>query len=67
LLDDFPLHLRMEFAAWVASRVALHLGGRSGLPTRESIYAEDWAALSTDLRGRLETTSRWKFQERVLQ
>jgi sulfofructose kinase len=63
LLDGFPLHLRMEFAAWVASRVALHLGGRSGLPTQESICAKDWTSLSKELRGCLEATSRWKFQQ----
>ena len=66
LLDGFTLPLRMEFAAWVASRVALHLGGRSGLPTQESICAKDWTALSKELRGRLEATSRWKFQRGAL-
>ena len=32
LLRDWPLPLRMEFAAWVAARVATSLGGRRGIP-----------------------------------
>ena len=32
LLEGWPLALRMEFGAWVASRVAMKLGGRGGIP-----------------------------------
>jgi sulfofructose kinase len=34
LLHGWPLPLRMEFGAWVASRVAMKLGGRAGIPDR---------------------------------
>ena len=37
LLDGWPLAARMEFAAFVASRVALEMGGRANLPTRQSL------------------------------
>jgi sugar/nucleoside kinase (ribokinase family) len=33
LLAGWPLSLRMEFAAFIASRVALKMGGRADLPT----------------------------------
>lgn len=32
LLEGWPLAMRMEFGAWVASRVAMQLGGRGGIP-----------------------------------
>ena len=32
LLEGWPVPLRMEFGAWVASRVAMKLGGRGGIP-----------------------------------
>ena len=51
LLDGLPLHLCMEFAAWVGAQVALKLGGRTNLPTRESIREKqpfDAFACSTD-------------------
>lgn len=32
LLEGWPLALRIEFGAWVASRVAMKLGGRGGIP-----------------------------------
>jgi sulfofructose kinase len=35
LLHGWELPLRMEFGAWVASRVAMKLGGRAGIPDRE--------------------------------
>ncbi|BCX46850.1 ribokinase-like subgroup B protein [Haloferula helveola] len=37
LLRGWPLALRMEFGAWVASRVATALGGRSGIPDQADI------------------------------
>ncbi|WP_193211628.1 carbohydrate kinase family protein [Luteolibacter marinus] len=40
LLRGWPLPLRMEFAAWVASRVATALGGRSGIPDRATLRNE---------------------------
>lgn len=59
LLDGLPLCLRMEFAAWVASQVALHMGGRSGLPTRASIRATNGSTLSPVLWHQLQTNVRW--------
>ena len=54
LLDGLPLHLRMEFASWIAAHVALSLGGRSNLPTRESIKRANLAVLSPELRRHVE-------------
>jgi sulfofructose kinase len=59
LLDGFPLPLRMEFAAWFASRVALHVGARAGLPTLEAIRRDDIAELSTELHFLLRSAPRW--------
>jgi sulfofructose kinase len=53
LLEGLPLHLCMEFAAWVAAQVALKLGGRTNLPTRDSIRETDLSMLSTELRSHL--------------
>lgn len=53
LLDDLALRLRMEFAAWVAAQVALKLGGRTNLPTRDSIRKGDLSMLSPGLRAHL--------------
>jgi len=53
MLDGLPLHLRMEFASWVAAQVALKLGGRSNLPTRASIKGADQSMLSEELRSAL--------------
>jgi hypothetical protein len=50
----------MEFASWVASSVALHHGGRSGLPTLKSLRAESRTCISDELSRTLGTTSRWK-------
>jgi len=51
LLDGLPLRFCMEFAAWVAAQVALKLGGRTNLPTRDSIRKSDLSMLSPELRG----------------
>lgn len=40
LLNGWPLEPRMEFAAWVASRVATALGGRSGIPGKDTAIQE---------------------------
>ncbi len=53
LLDGLPLPLCMEFAAWVAAQVALKLGGRTNLPTRDSIRQSDLSMLSAELRAHL--------------
>ena len=53
LLDGLDLPGRMEFAAWFASRVALFLGGRANLPTRESLRTGDLSPLSEKLRAHL--------------
>lgn len=54
LLDGLPLPLRMEFAAWVAAGVALKPGGRSNLPTRESLRRADLSPLSPPLQKHLQ-------------
>jgi sugar/nucleoside kinase (ribokinase family) len=50
LLGGLPLHGRMELAAWVASQVALGLGGRNHLPTRDSLKHMDQSVFSPELR-----------------
>jgi len=55
LLDGLPLKLRMEFASWIAAQVALSLGGRSNLPTRESLKRENLSVLSPELRRHVES------------
>jgi len=40
LLRGWPLPLRIEFGAWVASRVATALGGRKGIPNLETARAD---------------------------
>ncbi|MDZ8118396.1 carbohydrate kinase family protein [Pontiella agarivorans] len=50
LLDGLPLNLRMEFAAFFASRVALQFGGRTQLPNPASLKAEDLSGLSSELK-----------------
>jgi sugar/nucleoside kinase (ribokinase family) len=54
LLDGLALPRRMEFAAWVAAQVALKLGGRANLPTRESLRRADLSPLSAALRKHLQ-------------
>ena len=41
LLEGWDLKERLEFAAYVSSRVALELGGRSGIPTMEHFREAD--------------------------
>ena len=53
LLEGLPLHLCMDFAAWVAAQVALKFGGRTNLPTRDSIRKSDISMLSAELRSHL--------------
>ncbi|MFA9477916.1 carbohydrate kinase family protein [Phycisphaerales bacterium AB-hyl4] len=60
LLDGLPLVRRMEFAAFVASRVATALGGRGGLPTRRTLAEADLSELSNPLRQHLLA---WKGDE----
>jgi sulfofructose kinase len=55
MLDGMSLRLRMEFASWVASQIALKLGGRSNLPTRDSIGSADHSMLSSGLKTALGT------------
>ncbi len=50
LLDALDLDQRMEFASFVASRVAMVVGGRTGLPTRQSLAADDLSSLSPRVR-----------------
>ncbi len=53
LLDGLPLPLRMEFASWIAAKVALQFGGRTALPTRATLAREDSAPLSPELRAHI--------------
>lgn len=53
LLDGFSLPLRLEFAAYLASRIALQFGGRTGLPTRSTLPRHDLTALSPELRAQI--------------
>lgn len=53
LLDGWPLPLRLEFAAFIASRVAMKMGGRTDLPTRETLQKADLSSLSPELRQKL--------------
>ena len=57
LLDGLPLRLRMEFAAWVGAQVALKLGGRTNLPTQESLRKSDLSMLSLALRTHFQKPS----------
>ena len=50
ILGGLPLRARLELAAWVASQVALGLGGRNNLPTRDSLRDMDWSVFSPELR-----------------
>jgi sulfofructose kinase len=50
LLDGLALRFCIEFGAWVAAQVALKLGGRTNLPTRDSIRKCDLSMLSPELR-----------------
>lgn len=50
LLADMPLDLRLEFAAWLAARVACFIGGRAGIPTRTELASLDLSPLSPSLK-----------------
>ncbi|MBV9298540.1 MAG: ribokinase, partial [Verrucomicrobia bacterium] len=50
VLGGLGLRCRLEFAAWVAAQVALGLGGRSHLPTRDSLRNVDHSLFSAELR-----------------
>ena len=54
LLDGLSLQLRMEFASWIAAQVALKLGGRSNLPTRDSMRVADLSMLTAPLRQHIQ-------------
>jgi len=54
LLEGWPLPLRMEFAALLASRVATRVGGRSALPFREDAASLIRPEVSRELRAVLE-------------
>jgi sugar/nucleoside kinase (ribokinase family) len=53
VLGGLPLACRMELAAWVAAQVARGLGGRSHLPTRDSLRHMDLSVFSYELRAGL--------------
>ena len=54
LLHGLDLPLRMEFAAYVAGRVALEFGGRTNLPTRRTLAGADLSMLSPALQDHLK-------------
>jgi sulfofructose kinase len=58
LLGGLPLRSRMELAAWVAAQVARGLGGRSHLPTRDSLRHMDRSIFSSELQAGL-LNSQW--------
>ena len=53
ILGGLPLRGRMELAAWVAAQIALGLGGRNHLPTRDVLRHTDWSVFSSELRAGL--------------
>ena len=53
ILGGLPLRCCLEFASWVAAQVALGLGGRSHLPTRDSLRHMDQSIFSAELRSGL--------------
>jgi sugar/nucleoside kinase (ribokinase family) len=50
LLMGMNLVERLEFAAWIASLVACHIGGRSGLPSRKHLASLDRSMLTDPLQ-----------------
>ncbi len=53
LIQDWPLPIRMEFAAWIAAIVAGFIGGRGDLPTLEKIRSRDQRMLSSELKEKI--------------
>ena len=50
VLGGLTLSCCMEFAAWAAAQVALGLGGRNHLPSRESLRRMDRSVFSPELQ-----------------
>lgn len=50
ILADMPLVVRLEFASWLAARVACFIGGRVGIPTRKDLEKLDLSQLSPSLK-----------------
>ncbi len=50
LLEGMPLPERLEFAAWMASIAACHVGGRSGIPMRKQLATLDQSMLTSSLK-----------------
>jgi ribokinase len=42
LIQKWNVDKSLDFAAWAAARVSLELGGRTGIPTLEEMWEEDW-------------------------
>lgn len=51
ILQGWPLKLRMEMGAFIASRVATQVGGRTALPTRSEIHSLLPDGISAELQG----------------
>ena len=58
VLEDWPLPVRMEFGALLASRVATRIGGRTALPQRKELPLLLNDAVSPALRERLLALSQ---------
>ena len=56
LLHGWPLEERMEFAAWVSSRVALKLGGRTNFPNAYNLAQHDLSPMSPALQQKFKAT-----------
>ncbi|MGZ0657618.1 carbohydrate kinase family protein [Coraliomargarita sp. W4R53] len=54
LLEGWDLLTRMEYGAWIAANVATGLGGRTKLPSRDSLASLDLSALSREAQRNVE-------------
>lgn len=54
VLKGMPRRVRMEFAAWVAARVALAMGGRESIPDIRKVASMDISMLSDELKSFLQ-------------
>lgn len=50
MLVEMPLAIRLEFSAWLASRTACFVGGRTGIPRQKDLASLDQSRLSSALK-----------------
>lgn len=55
VLEEWPLAIRMEFGALLASRVSTQIGGRTALPSRSELSEMAKSAITPSLCARLTT------------